>query len=136
MESRKPGGQSTYGSRIYELVGGASSLNQATAISAAQTVRFCKFSAVKLADLLNLLPAESLNAFRQAAPCQRLRGQMVTCLMLTTETSFQVWYVAPTGAKQMNCLYSRLLPEVSQVDFVHLPDLLSVDQEITFGGAD
>mmetsp|Transcript_8779 Transcript_8779/g.12042 ORF Transcript_8779/g.12042 Transcript_8779/m.12042 type:complete len:87 (-) Transcript_8779:353-613(-) len=61
---------------------------------------------------------------------------MVTCLMIATESSFQVWYVATQGGKQMNCLYCKALPEVSQLDFVHLPDLDSVDQELTFGGLD
>ncbi len=34
----------------------------------------------------------------------------------------------------MECLFCKVLPEVSQIDFVHLPDLESIDQEMTFVG--
>ena len=34
----------------------------------------------------------------------------------------------------MDCLFCKVLPEVSQIDFVHLPDLHSIDQEMTFVG--
>ena len=34
----------------------------------------------------------------------------------------------------MDCLFCKVLPEVSQIDFVHLPDLQSIDQEMTFVG--
>ena len=60
---------------------------------------------------------------------------MVTCLMLSTETSLQIWYVNASG-KLMDCLFCKVLPEVSQLDFVHLPDLECIDQEMTFIGAD
>ena len=36
----------------------------------------------------------------------------------------------------MECLFCKVLPEVSQVDFVHLPDLECIDQELNFNSAD
>ena len=36
----------------------------------------------------------------------------------------------------MDCLFCKVLPEVSQLDFVNLPDLESIDQEITFVGVE
>ena len=64
---------------------------------------------------------------------------MVTCLMLATENSLQIWYVGLNGSsgnRAMECLFCKVIPEVSQVDFVHLPDLACIDQGITFGSAD
>ena len=64
---------------------------------------------------------------------------MVTCLMLTTETSLQVWYVSKAnldGQAAMECLFCKVIPEVCQVDFVHLPELGCIDQEMNFGSQD
>ena len=134
---------SSYSSRLYSYMAGSSSsatsANPAHAFPTSQTVRFCKFSSIKLSSLLNLLPAETLANVLSSegdVPLAEIRQQMVTCLMIATESSFQVWYVATTGSKQMECLYCKVLPGVSQLDFIHLPDLESIDQELTFGELD
>ena len=36
----------------------------------------------------------------------------------------------------MDCLFCKVLPEVSQLDFVNLPDLDSIDQQMNFNGDD
>ena len=36
----------------------------------------------------------------------------------------------------MECLFCKVIPEVCQVDFVHLPDLGCIDQEMNFGSQD
>ena len=64
-----------------------------------------------------------------------IKRQMVTCLMVATESSFQIWYSSFDG-QRMDCLFCKVLLEVSQLDFVNLPDLGSIDQEITFVGVE
>ena len=64
MEQKNSGGgaqQASLGSRIYDYVAGggsATSANPAHAYPTSQTVRFCKFSSIRLTNLMRLLPAD------------------------------------------------------------------------------
>lgn len=89
-------------------------------------IRYSKFTQVRLKSLLNLLPGEVSLTVRQEIMAETSNTKMVTCLLLSTESSVQIWLIDPLASAQ-ECLFSKSLPEVAQVDFVHLPDRLSID---------
>ena len=63
----------------------------------------------------------------------------MSCLLLSTETYFQIWILKdprlidlPALSKkeeQMECLYCRLIPEVANIDFIHISQSLTSNDQ-------
>ena len=64
---------------------------EAAATPNKQIVRFSKFTTISMGSLVNLLPPDLKQLLSEQNKLAEKSRERVTCLLLTTETSFQVW---------------------------------------------
>ena len=108
----------------------SSSVTDASA-STQQVVRYSKMTTIRLAELQNLLPKGVEHSMDPE------ESEVVSCLLLATERSIQVWIlfmksqsgsgVEPLRAPHVTretfkkeCLFCKTLPEVCQLDLLHV----------------